>query len=156
MEQQETTLFGFTIDQSSRTHLAEAAKWGKFLAIVGMIICVLIAVIGIFVSVFLSSFSSQFDNGYDGTTAFGTGIKIFMIILYVGFAVLYFFPCLFLLRFANHMKNALASNDQTTLNTSFQNLKITFRYLGIVTIVIISFYLLFFFFGLAGVISGLQ
>jgi len=66
-----------------------------------------------------------------------------MIILYVGIAVIYFFPCLFLLRFANHMKNALNTDDQVTLNTSFQNLKIMFRYVGIVTIIIISLYILF-------------
>jgi hypothetical protein len=40
------------------------------------------------------------------------------------------------------MKTALNTNDQLTLNTSFQNLKIMFRYVGILTIVMLSFYAL--------------
>jgi hypothetical protein len=40
------------------------------------------------------------------------------------------------------MKAALNINDQLTLNTSFQNLKIMFRYVGILTIVMLSFYAL--------------
>jgi hypothetical protein len=38
-------------------------------------------------------------------------------------------------RFASQMKTALYSNDQESLNTSFQNLKRYFRYLGIITII---------------------
>jgi hypothetical protein len=41
-QNQESSLFGFGIDQSSRAHLAEAAKWAKFLAIVGFVMCGLI------------------------------------------------------------------------------------------------------------------
>ena len=47
-QNQETSLFGFGIDQSSRAHLSEAAKWAKFLAIVGFVMCGLIVVMAIF------------------------------------------------------------------------------------------------------------
>src|SRR5687767_3597976 len=133
-QNQEPTLFGFGIDQSSRSHLWEAAKWAKFLAIIGFIMCGIIALIGIFAGSFLSSMSSRYDDYGDSASVFA-GMRVFMILLYVGIAVIYFFPCLFLLRFANHMKNALSTDDQVTLNSSFQNLKITFRYVGIVTII---------------------
>ena len=138
----ESTLFGFGIDQSSKAHLWEAAKWAKFLAIMGFIMCGLAVVFGIFMGTIYSSMMKNYDD-YGAAATYADGMSIFMIILYVGIAVIYFFPCLFLLRFANHMKNALNTDDQVTLNTSFQNLKIMFRYVGIVTIIFISLYILF-------------
>lgn len=151
-QSQEPTLFGFGIDQSSRSHLWEAAKWAKFLAIVGFIMCGILAIVGIFAGSVFSSVS-RYDD-YGGSSAFGSGFGVLMILIYVGIAVVYFFPCLFLLRFANHMKTALNTDDQVTLNNSFQNLKIMFRYVGIVTIIIISFYILAFIIGILGVMSA--
>lgn len=141
-QQQETALFGFGIDTSSRAHLSEAARWARFLAIFGMVMCGLVAVMGIFVGATFSAMPGQFDSGSQSLSLFGPGLGIFMIVLYIGFAILYFFPCLFLLRFANHMRNALGTGDQLSLNTSFQNLKIMFRYVGILTIIVVALYII--------------
>ena len=148
MEQdQENSLFGFGIDQLSRAHLSEAAKWAKFLAIIGFILCGLVLIVGVFAGVFFSSLSNAYGDEYR-SGAYSKGVVVAMLAFYVGFAILYFFPCLFLLRFANHMRNALNTNDQLTLNSSFQNLKIMFRYVGILTIVVISLYVLSFLLGI--------
>ncbi len=148
-QSQETSLFGFGIDTASRAHLSEAARWAKFLAIFGFIMCGLVVIIGIFFGTFMSTFSaSPYGNEYESRSSFGGSLGVVMAVLYIGIAILYFFPCLFLLRFANHMKNALNTNEQLTLNSSFQNLKIMFRYVGILTIVLISFYALAFLFGI--------
>ena len=40
------------------------------------------------------------------------------------------------------MKTALLSNDQDVLNSSFQNLKKTLRYIGVLTIIVLSFWLI--------------
>lgn len=141
-QNQETTLFGFGIDTASRAHLSEAAKWAKFLAIVGFVVCGLIVIAGIFAGSFLSMMSGVYSDEYRGSTALTSGMGAFMAIFYAGMAILFFFPYLFLFRFANHMKSALNTNDQHTLNSSFQNLKIMFRYVGILTIVLLSFYAL--------------
>ena len=145
MEQdQNTTLFGLGIDNISRSHLSEAAKWARFLAICGFIFIGLMVVYGVvvsFVIVNMASTMSQFD-----TTASEKNLKnlmgIGMIIFYIICAVIAFFPYYFLLRFANKMKAALISNDQDALNGSFQNLKILYRYMGI--LMIISLVLIFF------------
>jgi hypothetical protein len=141
-QNQETSLFGFGIDQSSRSHLSEAAKWAKFLAIVGFVMCGLIVVIAIFAGSFLALMSNSFNDGYGSSTRFSGGMGAFITIFYIGIAILFFLPYLFLFRFATRMKAALNTNDQLTLNTSFQNLKIMFRYVGILTIVMLSFYAL--------------
>ena len=138
MEQdQNTSLFGLGVDNISRSHLSEAAKWARFLAICGFIFIGLMVVYGVvvsFVIVNMASTMSQFD-----TTASEKNLKnlmgIGMIIFYIICAVIAFFPYYFLLRFANKMKAALISNDQDALNGSFQNLKILYRYMGILMII---------------------
>ena len=52
------------------------------------------------------------------------------------------------------MKHALVANDQETINASFQNLKATFRYMGIVTIIMLAFVVLAFIVALLGVAAG--
>lgn len=141
-QNQETTLFGFGIDTASRAHLSEAAKWAKFLAIVGFVVCGLIVIAGIFAGSFLSMMSGTYSDEYRGSTALTSGMGAVMAVMYIGMAILFFFPYLFLFKFANQMKSALNTNDQQTLNSSFQNLKVMFRYVGILTIVLLSFYAL--------------
>ena len=145
-QNQEPSLFGFGIDQSSRAHLAEAAKWAKFLAIVGFVMCGLIIVLSFFIGTLFSTSMSR----YGDSAAFGSGFGIIMTIVYLSIGVLYFFPCLFLFRFANNMIVALNSNEQITLNRSFQNLKIMFRYVGILTIIVLALYIIAFVFGILG------
>lgn len=143
MEQnQDTSLFGLSIDQTSRTHLGEAARWARFLSIVGFIFLGLFALLMIFGGAYLSTLFSQqygdFDNETGGT--FQTTMTIGLIAYYLVVFLLVFFAYLFLYRFSINMKKALASNDQETLNRSFQNLKILYRYWGILTIIGLVFF----------------
>jgi len=104
-------------------------------------LCGLIVVAAIFAGSFLATMMTS--EGYrSGTTGLTGGMGAFIAIFYIGIAILVFFPYLFLFRFATRMKAALNTNDQLTLNASFQNLKIMFRYVGILTIVMLSFYAL--------------
>ena len=130
-----SSLFSLSIDPTTKAHLSEAAKWARFLAIVGMIGFALTVVILAFAMI--ASTTGSFDENYGpyGMGAYGFGVFAgYMIIA----AVLYFFPLLFTLRFANKMRSALNANDQQALNTSFQNLKICFRYIGILTIIFLA------------------
>ncbi|MBS1655224.1 MAG: hypothetical protein JSU05_10295 [Bacteroidetes bacterium] len=142
MEQnQESSLFGLSIDTNSKAHLAEAARWAKFLAIIGFIVCGLVVVFGIFFGTIMSTLGSGAGYGrYSEMQAMGSGLGAMMAVLYILIALLYFFPTLFLYRFATKAKAALASNDQETLNVSFQNLKKMFRFVGILTLIVLSFY----------------
>jgi Family of unknown function (DUF5362) len=149
MDQDQSSLFGMGIDPTSKLHLAEAARWARFLAIIGFVMCALLIVLGIFAgsifSIFTNRYSSGYSSGSDMTNTFGA----VFIVLYAIIAVIYFFPCLFLFRFASLMKSALASNDQDMLNGSFQNLKKLFRYVGILTIIALAFYLIAFLIAIA-------
>ncbi len=90
----------------------------------------------------LTSTSRRYSM-YESSTALD-GMGTMMAVIYIILAAIYFFPCLFLLRFSNKMKAALQTDDQALLTGSFQNLKIMFRFVGILTIIIIAFYLLAF------------
>lgn len=141
MEQdQNTSLFGLSIDHISKSHLSEAARWAKFLAICGFIMLGLMIIYGIAMAAFVAQVPN-YDNGYEANEMKGF-LGVFMVIFYSAFAVLAFFPYLFLLRFANKMKRALESDDQSELNNSFMNLKILYRYLGILTIISLAFIVL--------------
>lgn len=152
MEQtQDSSLFGLNLDPNGKAHLAEAARWAKFIAIVGFIMCGLVVLAGIFFGSIIGSLNnsarySTYDTYNQGTGAFATMATI----IYIAIAVLWFFPFLFLSRFAGKMKLALAANDQDALNSSFQNLKIMFRYVGIITIIVLSIYVILFLVMLAG------
>ncbi len=159
MEQnQDTSIFGINVDQAGKAHLADAAKWGRFLAIFGFIICGLVVLIGIFFGSFFSMLTSQYSSnpysGLPGGSGMGGAMGASMAVLYVLIALIYFFPCLYLFRFATKMKTALATNDQALLTASFQNLKASLRFIGILTIVMISFWVLALIVGLLGVAVG--
>jgi preprotein translocase subunit SecG len=144
MEQnQDTSLFGLGIDPNAKTHLSEAARWAKFLAIVGMVMCVIMVIFGILMSTMVSKATRDMESGFGYPRSMDTGaLGVTMMVMYIFIAIIYFFPCLFTLRFANHMQNALTANDQDSLNESFKNLKVTFRYMGILTIIFMALFLL--------------
>jgi uncharacterized membrane protein YjgN (DUF898 family) len=146
MEQdQNPSLFGLNIDGESKNFLSESARWGKFLAIIGFIVCGLIIIVGIYMASAASEVNRAFSRYGSGSSFSGMGTM--MAVVYIIVALIYFFPCLYLLRFSNHMKAALAADDQSSLTASFQNLKSMFKFVGIFTIVILSIYILAFILG---------
>jgi len=53
-QHQDTVLFGLSVDTIAKNHLKETASWAKFLAIVGMVMCVLMAIGGFVFSFYMS------------------------------------------------------------------------------------------------------
>lgn len=151
-QMQEPPLFGLSIDPVIKSHWAETARWGKFLAIVGFVVCGLVAIGGIVLASTVGTVDRTYSN--DMGSAFGKTFGSALIVVYLIIAVLYFFPCLFLLRFSNKMKTALAADNQNELTLSFQNLKVMFRYVGILMIVVLSFYAIALLFGGLGMMMA--
>ncbi len=151
-QNQESPLFGLSIDPIIKSHLMETARWGKFLSIVGFIVCALIVIAGIFVVSTFGTIERKYTT-YDGPSL-GTSFGPSIIVMYIIIAILYFFPCLFLLRFSNKMKTALVADNQAELSVSFQNLKVLFRYVGILTIIVLAIYVLALLFGGLGMMLG--
>lgn len=142
--EQNQSLFSLSIDPITKEHLGEAAKWGRFLAIVGMVLLVILILAGVYLSTVLPGQMSQQSEGLGYRTNPLPGFGIGMAIGYLLMAMIFFFPLMYLLRFANKTRNALVANDQQMINSAFQNLKICFRYVGIVVIILLVLYALLF------------
>ena len=146
-----TSLFSLNVDPLTKAHLSETAKCARFLAIVGMVFLGLVALGSVFVLIAGSMNGFQNSNGELSYPSgifsfFGVGAALFYLLL----LLVWFFPLLYLLRFANKMRTALAGNDQQALNTSFQNLKACLRFVGIITLIILAFYAIAIIFGVIG------
>jgi hypothetical protein len=149
--EESNTLFSLGIDPETKSHLSETATWARLLALLGFMFLILLIGVGIYSSITISRFEDSYReiDGLDKTgmmSSAGTSVAIIYVIL----ALILFFPLLFTLRFANRIKNALHSNNQSLLNSAFHNLKITFRYLGITTIISLVLLTLTLVFGIAG------
>jgi hypothetical protein len=137
MDQENQNLFELQLDQPSTAYLGEAAKWAKFLAIMGFIFCAFMVVAALFAGSMMSAMMSSAGSGFG--SMYGSGV---ITVIYLFGAALYFFPCLFLFRFATQMQDAIRNHEQSKLQGSLKNLKSCFRFLGILTIVVIAIYVL--------------
>lgn len=145
MEENQESLFGMTIDPPIKSHLSETARWAQFLGILGIILSVLCVLGGIAMVTIINTTSNEFSSGYESTYPGSMNLVGSMgMIVYLVSALMIFFPSLFMMRFAGKMKGALLANDQPLLTSSFQNLKLLFRFWGIMAIIVIAFYILLF------------
>jgi hypothetical protein len=120
------------IDATSHAFLAETAKWGNFLSILGFIFTGIFVVVALFAGAIIGRLNSP----YGGGAIMGAG---FITVVYLIIAAVNFFMALFLYRFASKMKTALYTYDQDTLNASFLNLKNLYKLIGILAIIYLAF-----------------
>lgn len=135
---------GFVITEASRTYLQETAKWAKFLSIVGFIFIGLMVIFGLFFGSIMGSAMSELDDAGLGA---GMGAGAFGFI-YIIIALLYFFPTFYLYRFSTRTKQALLNSDSEGLAWGLEQLKSTFKFMGIMMIVILALYGLMFLFAI--------
>jgi hypothetical protein len=132
MENNTTNANTIAINEEIKSYLLESAKWCKFLAILGYIGMGILTLVGLLMMVGLPFMSSS----YESVPLFGLGL------LYVLLAVVYYFPTLYLYRFAFRIKQGFYSNDESVLTDGFLNLKKSLRFVGIMIIILLSLYAL--------------
>lgn len=119
-----------SITSEGSAYLISTAKWATFLSVIAFIgsgIMIFVAIIMMFMP---------------AISAFAHFPMSLLSIIYLLLAVLYFFPAYYLYTFAGKVKLALYNNIQEDLDESLRNLKRTFKFLGIMTIVLISAYII--------------
>ena len=133
----ESNLFELQVDHEVSSHLRETAKWAKFLSIVGF---VFIGIILVFFAIAGSKIASySYSSPLSAALAPGGMYQIVLLLIIIA---LYFFPCLFTFNFANKMLRALRNSDQYTLVSSFRQLKLCYKFIGILTLIFISIYVI--------------
>ena len=122
-----------SLNSEIKSYLLETAKWGKLLAIMGFIGMAFLILVGLVMAIGLSAFS--------GMASTGLPLAI-MGVLYIVIAVIYYFPVSYLFKFSTKMKKGLTSNEQQTVTEGFENMKSLYKFLGILTIVVLSIYVI--------------
>jgi Family of unknown function (DUF5362) len=118
------------IDEDAIGHLKEASVWGKFLGILGFVYSAVIALSGILAGLIFSgiwsSYSRRSARIMEGSV---------MALIYLLGATIIFFMSLYLFRFAKKIQVSLVFNNQEGLSDAFRNLKLYFRFAGIISII---------------------
>ncbi len=142
MEQSNESLFALEFDQQAASYITESAKWSRFLAIVWFILCGLFILFALFAGSLIASLYSSTPLWWSwGRGRFG---RYDGSLLYLIFAAIQVIPNIFRYQFATKALRAIRTNDQALLNESLGKLKTYNKYWGILTIIILSIYVLIF------------
>jgi hypothetical protein len=136
----ESNLFELEVDHELSNTFGNMAKWAQFVGIAGFIMTAIMLLV-----IFLIGKAFSAIPQFDMIMAYGGGV---LTAIYVIIAALFFFPALFAFNFSRKLKNALLNNDQQGLNAAFASLKLRFKFVGIVYIVIFSLWALIILLGL--------
>jgi hypothetical protein len=147
---------GLQVEGASLTFLESAAKWARFLAIMGFISVGLMVLGGIIAIIAGLALQSEMNRGYGGYAyRRGPDFPIWLAgFSYIIMAVIYFFPVKFLYDFAARTLQAVQSRDSIVLQSALESLKSHFKTLGIMTIIGIGFGLLFGFIFFVAIIAN--
>jgi hypothetical protein len=136
-----------TLSDQAVYFLADTRKWARFMAIIGYILIGFLVLGAIVMAAIFDSLTATIPNyPVSGT---------FLAVLYIAMALIYFFPVYYLDKFSVKMKYALNSGEESQLTESFQWLRAHYRFIGILTIVLLALYALAFIVGIfAGVVGA--
>jgi len=143
MDDQQPTLFSFGIDDVAQGYFVSIAKWNRFMAIAGIVMCFLIVAGMVFGGSFLLSTFSKLGRT-SGSDTLGGGVFVGVIIFYLICIAVYLIPCFFRLSFSNKMLRAIESRDQELLNESLKHFKTYSAYWGVLTIIGLALFMLYF------------
>ncbi len=89
------------------SYLTESAKWGKFLAIMGFILCGIMVLVSFLIPAIITNIP-PYNNM---ASQLGSGMKVGLTVLYLCFSVLFFFPaCNFFTHYYGCLYNFLPVN----------------------------------------------
>lgn len=123
--------------------LRVSAKWSTFLAIMGFIAIGFMLIAALLVGTVFSAMSGQPElQGMEGMHGMNpmAGFMKFLPFFYVIIAAVYFFPVYYLFKYASGMKKALNFRNSEMIADALVYLKSHHKFLGIMTIVMISLY----------------
>ena len=122
------------LPENIRQPILKSAPWKRFLGIVLFISSGLLVVLGLLFMVGVSFLTSAF-----GAAGLGTGMSIFMGLIYIGLGVLYLFPGLYLFRSGKALRSFQESTASDDLASSAQSMSKFWKFCGILAIIGLSF-----------------
>ena len=122
------------LTSKSVIYLLKAAKWGKFLAILGFIVSGLLIAGGIIMSFVLNMVSEEM---FPLNMPFSPKI---LSLIYIIIAGIFLIPVIFLNSFSNNAIKAVNLSSTEKMTTSLKSLKNLFVFVGISTVVLLALY----------------
>jgi hypothetical protein len=113
-------------------YLKGTSPWLRFIGIAGFITLGLYALIGLTMIAGVRSFGSAIP-GWSGAMSAVFGV------FYLGAIVLMFFPVLFIFRFGRKIKRYVHTGNDDDLEQAFKNNKSLWKFMGILSIITLSF-----------------
>ena len=133
------------LGEQAKAHLQEASKWAVFLSIVGFIGIGLMIILSFTIGSVLANLPIETLGGLSPQ---------FFSYFYLIFAGIYFVPIYYLYQFGSKTKTALNNNDTDLLTFGIKKLKSHYKFIGVLTIIGISFYFLLMLFGVFGALMA--
>lgn len=132
-----------SLTASAKSDLLKTSRWAKIMSIAGFLLVgfFLLAAIGIFFVYKQFEYMEELD-------AFGLGFIMPMALVFGLLSIFYLYPLIKLYRFSTFSKSAVNNNDTFALERAMSEQKQLFTFLGIITIVVISIYVLMFLFNI--------
>lgn len=124
---------GLTVNESMKSDLLSAAKWVKFLCMMGTIGMILLVLTAVLIFIF-----SAVQSDVVSDMPFGA----FAGFLYLVMAALYIYPIVKGFQFANGTKAACLTGDENELARGFAGLRSYFRFFGVLIIICMALYVL--------------
>lgn len=137
LQEEEDEVNALWVTEDVRSYLYEMAKWTRFLAVVGFVFSTIIAITAFSAGALLSAISAVSPT--NPLLKLGSaGLTIFYLLI----AFIQFYPSLMLYKFSKAATTAVLYADQTSLDLAMAKLKSFFKFCGIVTLIIISLYIM--------------
>jgi hypothetical protein len=112
-------------------HLKQTKPWVQFIAVVGFVGTGLLFIIGLLLILGAGVLSSLSQDAFGGLPLGIVGL------LYAALACLYFFPALYLKRFAAGIRKALAGDPMKGIEEAIKHQKSFWRFAGIMLLIAI-------------------
>jgi len=143
------------LGQEALSYLDSTRKWTMFFAILGFITMGLLLVGSLAFGSLISGLTSGMSGmsgmegmegmeGMDTANAVGSIAGVTMFIVFLIISVIYFFPLFYLFRYSKYSKKAVAEADPAIMTMALKNMKMFWKYIGILTIILLGVYLIFF------------
>ena len=135
------------LTSKAKHFLRETAKWCFFLSILGFIGIGFLIILAVFSTTIFSTMQQLQPELYPN------GLGIILTVVYLIFALLYFFPVYYLLQFSNKLKKALQTKSDDVLEKAFEMLKSHYKFIGVFAIITLSLYVLLILAAITGAIT---
>ncbi len=127
--------FELQLTDAAKGFLKETGKWATFLSIVGFIFLGFLILIAFMMFTMGASVFATMSPEMSAMGAAGG-------IIYLLIALLNFFPIWYLYKFGSNIKQAFAHNNTEQMTIALESLKSHYKFIGILMIIVLSFYVL--------------